>query len=81
MDKLDVILLMSVNPGFGGQSFIPGTLDKLRQVRRLIDESGATFASRSTAGSRSTTFAKLPRLAPTCSWPARPSSVARTTRR
>jgi ribulose-phosphate 3-epimerase len=40
MDKLDVILLMSVNPGFGGQSFIPGTLDKLRQVRRLIDESG-----------------------------------------
>lgn len=40
MDKLDVILLMSVNPGFGGQSFIPGTLDKLRQVRRLIDQSG-----------------------------------------
>ncbi len=40
MDKLDVILLMSVNPGFGGQSFIPGTLDKLRQVRRMIDESG-----------------------------------------
>ena len=40
LDKLDVILLMSVNPGFGGQSFIPGTLPKLRQVRRLIDESG-----------------------------------------
>jgi len=40
MDKLDVILLMSVNPGFGGQSFIPGTLDKLRQVRSRIDESG-----------------------------------------
>ncbi|MFC3914778.1 ribulose-phosphate 3-epimerase [Pseudaeromonas sharmana] len=40
MDKLDVILLMSVNPGFGGQSFIPGTLDKLREVRRRIDESG-----------------------------------------
>lgn len=40
LDKLDVILLMSVNPGFGGQSFIPGTLAKLRQVRRLIDESG-----------------------------------------
>src|SRR5574344_394282 len=36
LDKLDVILLMSVNPGFGGQSFIPGTLDKLRQVRQLI---------------------------------------------
>ncbi|MGL4487108.1 MAG: ribulose-phosphate 3-epimerase [Yersinia sp. (in: enterobacteria)] len=40
MDKLDVILLMSVNPGFGGQSFIPETLNKLRQVRKLIDESG-----------------------------------------
>lgn len=40
MDKLDVILLMSVNPGFGGQSFIPGTLDKLREVRERIDASG-----------------------------------------
>ncbi|ATO35074.1 Ribulose-phosphate 3-epimerase [Dickeya dianthicola] len=40
MDKLDIILLMSVNPGFGGQSFIPSTLDKLRQVRQRIDESG-----------------------------------------
>lgn len=40
MDKLDVILLMSVNPGFGGQKFIPSTLRKLAQVRKLIDESG-----------------------------------------
>lgn len=40
MDKLDVILLMSVNPGFGGQKFIPSTLLKLTQVRKLIDESG-----------------------------------------
>lgn len=40
MDKLDVILLMSVNPGFGGQSFIPHTLEKLRQVRARIDASG-----------------------------------------
>lgn len=39
MDKLDMILLMSVNPGFGGQAFIPTTLDKIRQVRRLIDAS------------------------------------------
>jgi ribulose-phosphate 3-epimerase len=37
MDKVDIILLMSVNPGYGGQSFIPGTLDKLRQARELID--------------------------------------------
>lgn len=40
MDKVDMILLMSVNPGFGGQSFIPATLDKLREARKLIDDSG-----------------------------------------
>jgi ribulose-phosphate 3-epimerase len=40
MDKLDMILLMSVNPGFGGQSFLPSALDKLRQVRKMIDDSG-----------------------------------------
>ena len=40
LDKVDMILLMSVNPGFGGQSFIPSTLDKLREVRALIDSSG-----------------------------------------
>lgn len=40
MDKVDMVLLMSVNPGFGGQSFIPGTLDKLREARALIDASG-----------------------------------------
>ena len=40
MDKVDMILLMSVNPGFGGQKFIPGTLDKLREARALIDTSG-----------------------------------------
>ncbi len=40
MDKLDMILLMSVNPGFGGQSFIPSSLDKLRDIRQRIDASG-----------------------------------------
>ncbi|CBL45678.1 Ribulose-phosphate 3-epimerase [gamma proteobacterium HdN1] len=40
MDKLDMVLLMSVNPGFGGQKFIPSTLDKLRAVRARIDVSG-----------------------------------------
>jgi len=40
MDKVDMILLMSVNPGFGGQSFIPSTLEKLREARALIDSSG-----------------------------------------
>ena len=40
MDKIDMIMLMSVNPGFSGQSFIPSALAKLRQARRLIEESG-----------------------------------------
>ena len=40
MDKVDLIMLMSVNPGFGGQSFIPSTLTKLKQVRKMIDSSG-----------------------------------------
>lgn len=40
MDKLDMVLLMSVNPGFGGQSFIPGTLAKLREARAKIEASG-----------------------------------------
>jgi ribulose-phosphate 3-epimerase len=39
MDKLDMILLMSVNPGFGGQVFIPSALDKLREIRKRIDKS------------------------------------------
>lgn len=40
LDKVDVVLLMSVNPGFGGQSFIPATLDKLAAARQIIDRSG-----------------------------------------
>ncbi len=40
LDKIDMILLMSVNPGFGGQSFIPATLGKLQQARKIIDDSG-----------------------------------------
>jgi ribulose-phosphate 3-epimerase len=40
LDKIDMILLMSVNPGFGGQKFISSTIDKIKQVRALIDASG-----------------------------------------
>ena len=40
MDRMDMLLLMSVNPGFGGQKFIPATLDKLAEARKLIDSSG-----------------------------------------
>ncbi|MDX2411623.1 MAG: ribulose-phosphate 3-epimerase [Woeseiaceae bacterium] len=40
IDKVDMVLLMSVNPGFGGQKFIPAALDKLREAREIIDQSG-----------------------------------------
>jgi ribulose-phosphate 3-epimerase len=40
LDKVDMVLLMSVNPGFGGQSFIPSTMGKLREARKIIDASG-----------------------------------------
>ena len=43
LDKIDMVLLMSVNPGFGGQTFIPSTLDKLRVARALIDQSGCNI--------------------------------------
>lgn len=41
ISEVDIVLLMSVNPGFGGQSFIPSVLDKIRQLRELIDKKGA----------------------------------------
>ncbi len=41
LDEIDYVLLMSVNPGFGGQKFIPGALDKLRRLRRLLDDAGS----------------------------------------
>tara|TARA_B100000530_G_scaffold332295_1_gene278415 strand:- start:82 stop:741 length:660 start_codon:yes stop_codon:yes gene_type:complete len=40
LDKIDMVLIMSVNPGFGGQQFIPASLDKLKEVRKIIDQSG-----------------------------------------
>jgi len=43
LDEVDMVLLMSVNPGFGGQSFIPATLEKLRRVRGMIDRSGRSI--------------------------------------
>ncbi len=41
IDDVDLVLLMSVNPGFGGQKFIPGTIDKVRRLRRLIEQTGS----------------------------------------
>lgn len=59
MDKLDVILLMSVNPGFGGQSFIPTTLQKLRDVRQKIDESGFDIRLEVDGGVKASNIAKI----------------------
>ena len=50
MDKIDMLLLMSVNPGFGGQKFIPSTIDKLKQARAMIDSSGYEIRLESDGG-------------------------------
>ena len=59
MDKVDMVLLMSVNPGFGGQSFIPSALDKLRQVRAMIDESGFDIRLEIDGGVKADTIAEI----------------------
>ena len=59
MHKLDLILLMSVNPGFGGQSFIPGALDKLRQVRERIDRSGRAIRLEIDGGVKADNIAEI----------------------
>ena len=59
MDKLDVILLMSVNPGFGGQSFIPSTLDKLKQVKERIIASGRNIRLEVDGGVKANNIAEI----------------------
>lgn len=59
MDKLDVILLMSVNPGFGGQSFIPTTLDKLKLVKEKIDASGRDIRLEVDGGVKASNIAEI----------------------
>jgi ribulose-phosphate 3-epimerase len=59
MDKLDVILLMSVNPGFGGQSFIPTTLDKLRLVKEKIIQSGRDIRLEVDGGVKANNIAEI----------------------
>jgi len=59
MDKLDVILLMSVNPGFGGQSFIPTTLDKLRLVKEKIKQSGRDIRLEVDGGVKANNIAEI----------------------
>ncbi|PRC93939.1 ribulose-phosphate 3-epimerase [Solimicrobium silvestre] len=61
MDKLDLILLMSVNPGFGGQSFIPHTLQKIAAVRKLIDASGRDIMLQVDGGVKTDNIAEIAR--------------------
>ncbi|RNF84392.1 ribulose-phosphate 3-epimerase [Montanilutibacter psychrotolerans] len=59
LDDLDVVLLMSVNPGFGGQSFIPSTLAKLRRVREMIDRSGRAIRLEVDGGVKADNIAEI----------------------
>ena len=81
LEDLDYVLLMSVNPGFGGQSFIPSTLDKLRVVRERIGRSGKAIRLEVDGGVKPGTSAKSPAPAPIPSSPAARFSASPTTRR
>ena len=59
LDELDMVLLMSVNPGFGGQGFIPSTLDKLRLVRQKIDASGRAIRLEIDGGVKADNIAQI----------------------
>ncbi|MBL0039659.1 MAG: ribulose-phosphate 3-epimerase [Xanthomonadales bacterium] len=61
LDQLDLVLIMSVNPGFGGQSFLPGALDKLRAVRERIDRSGRTIRLEVDGGVKADNIADIAR--------------------
>ena len=77
IDDIDLVLVMSVNPGFGGQSFIASQLRKIEAVRKMIDKAGPRrSSSRSMAGSMPTPRANASMPGPTCWSPARPPSAA-----
>jgi ribulose-phosphate 3-epimerase len=61
LDKIDLVLLMSVNPGFGGQSFIPSALGKLREVRERIDRSGRAIRLEIDGGVKADNIAEIAR--------------------
>ncbi|MEP6485286.1 MAG: ribulose-phosphate 3-epimerase [Rudaea sp.] len=61
LDKIDLILIMSVNPGFGGQSFIASALDKLRKAREMIDRSGRTIRLEVDGGVKADNIAEIAR--------------------
>ena len=62
LDKIDVILLMSVNPGFGGQSFIPSVMDKIKEARQIIDNSGRDIILEIDGGVKVENIAQIAKL-------------------
>ena len=78
LEKIDVVLIMSVNPGFGGQTFIPMSLKKVEEARRLIEASGRAIRLEVDGGSLSLISGRSQRLAPIPLSPARPFSVPET---
>lgn len=81
LPELDLVLVMSVNPGFGGQAFIPSALDKLRAIRRKIDATGKPIRLEIDGGVKADNIGAIARPAPTPSSPARPFSMRPTMRR
>ena len=59
LDKIDVVLIMSVNPGFGGQAFLPSALDKLREARKIIDRSGRNIRLEIDGGVKASNIAEI----------------------
>ena len=70
LDEIDLLLVMSVNPGWGGQGFIPEVLDKVRVVRKVIDERGLDVEIEIDGGINVTPLPRRPRPASTSSSPA-----------
>ena len=81
LSEIDLLLVMSVHTGFGGQPFIPEVLDKARAARKEINDRGSPWRSRSTAGSRPPTRRRPVRRASTSSCRARASSAPMIPRR
>lgn len=81
LPEVDLVLVMSVEPGFGGQSFIPSSLEKIAQLRTMVREAGFGTIIEVDGGISSRNAAESSRRVPTCWWPAMPSSALRTPRR
>ena len=74
LDQVDLVLLMTVNPGWGGQEFIPGMYDKIRALRSMLDASDGSRTCRWTAASTRPTWRRLWLPAPIISSSAPPCS-------